>query len=304
MAGAARADVGPAAARGSLRAWIAAADPPLILVVVLQAAYGLGVAHQLHPLSPWRVAATIVLFVCDGAGRRLINDYEDHVRGLDSVQDVRPDRPLALGLDMRRVRAVGLATFVVAWVIAAVLAVTTNPWLLVLVAVSYGAYFAYAGGPRPLGHRGYGEALDFTITGTLVTLLVIWVNAGEVTGAAVVGALGPACLFAALMLHNNARDVDKDAAAGKVTLPQVVGLVPTKVLYALLLAGFSAVVVAQALLFDAPWLLLPLLTLPWTAALAARVLRAPRLGATMVSWAWLFLIMIADFALFTLGSWL
>jgi 1,4-dihydroxy-2-naphthoate octaprenyltransferase len=298
------AESGTVAGRPSSRAadWVKAAGPPLILVIVLQAGYGLAAAHHLGALSPTRVVLTLVLFVLDAIGRRLVNDYEDYVRGLDKPDRVRPDSSLALNLDMRQVRLVGMTSFGLAWLVAAYLAITTNPWILLLVAVSYIAYFAYAGGPRPLGHRGLGELLDFLITGTTVTLLVIWVNAGRVDLTAFVAALGPGFLFAALMLHNNARDVAKDSAAGKVTLPQLAGLGWTKLIYVTALTGFYTAVVVVAVRLGQPWYLLPLLTLPWILNLMWTVGRASELGETLVSWARLYFAMIANFALFTIGA--
>ncbi|HEV7652346.1 MAG TPA: prenyltransferase [Actinophytocola sp.] len=287
---------------GTVGAWVQAAGPPLILVIVLQAGYGLTIADRIAPLAPSRVALTLALFVLDAIGRRLINDYEDHRRGLDSVDTVRPDSSLALGLDMRRVRAAGMTCFGLAWVLAAYLALTIQPWILLLAVACYAAYFAYAGGPRPLGHRGLGELIDFVVTGTAVTLLVVLANVGRVDLTGFLGALGPGFLFCALMLHNNARDVPKDSAHGKTTLPKIIGLTPTKVLYAVGVTGFYTVVVVVAASWSAPWLLLPLLTAPWAAYVVVAVARATEFGESMISWARLYFVMIANFALFTVGG--
>lgn len=242
-----------------------------------------------------------------GAGARLrgagVNDYEDYVRGLDHPEGVRPQSSLALGLDMRRLRAVGLGCFAVAWVGLAVLAATTDLWLPLLIALCYVGYFGYAGGPRPLGHRAMGELLDFVVTGTAVTLILAWLNVGRADGTLLLAVLGPGFLFAALMLHNNARDTEKDRAALKTTLPQVVESVVPKTLYACCLLGFHLVVAAVAVRLDAPGFLLPLLTLPWATELVVSVARA-RIGPELISWAWLYYLMIADFVLFSIGAWL
>jgi 1,4-dihydroxy-2-naphthoate polyprenyltransferase len=286
-----------------VKAWIGAAGPPLILVIVLQAGYGIVVAGQVGDLSGVRVAATLVLFFFDAIGRRLINDYEDHRRGLDTVHNVRPDSTLAAGLDMRWVGRVGMASFAIAWVLAAVLALTIEPWILLLTVVCYAAYFLYAGGPRPLGHRGLGEVIDLTVTGFGVTVLVILANVGFLDLTAAIAALGPGFMFSALMLHNNARDVDKDAAVGKTTLPQLIGLTPTKVVYCLDIAAFYVVVGWFAARVGDAVLLLPLITLPWAVRMMVAVGRARRLGDTLVSWSGLYLLMIANFALFVIAAW-
>jgi 1,4-dihydroxy-2-naphthoate octaprenyltransferase len=205
---------------------------------------------------------------------------------------------------MRQVRLVGMTCFVLAWLLAIFLALTSTPWILVLVVICYAAYFAYAGGPKPLGHRGLGEVIDFFVTGVAVTLLVVLANVGRLDTDAVIGALGPGFLFCALMLHNNARDVHKDAAAGKTTLPQLIGLTPTKVLYVLLVCGFYVVDAVTAARLSGPWYLLPMLTLPWAIGTMWGVARARELGESMISWSRLYLVMLANFALFAVGAWL
>jgi 1,4-dihydroxy-2-naphthoate octaprenyltransferase len=270
-------------------------------VLVLQAAYGIAAAHHLGHLSALRVVLSLALFVPDGIGRRLINDYEDYARGLDKPDRVRPDSALARGLDMRRVRHIGLAAFAVAWVCVGYLAMTTNPWIMLLAFIAYVAYFSYAGGPRPLGHMGLGEVIDFVVTGTTVTLLVIWVNAGHLDLAACIVAAGPGFLFATLMLHNNARDLEKDRAAGKITLPHLISSRQTKTVYAMCVVGFYLTVIGFALLTESPGCLLPLLTAPWAGKLILTVTRS-QLGETLVSWSRVYYLMIADFALFTVGA--
>ncbi|MFE7189611.1 prenyltransferase [Kitasatospora sp. NPDC057541] len=289
--------------RPGARSWLVAAGPPLVLVIVLQGLYAVAVARQVHPLEPWRVALTLLVLVPDCVGRRYVNDYEDYVRGLDRTDRVRPESALAQGLDMRRLRMAGLGCFAVAWIGLAVLAATTSWWLPPLIALCYLAYFGYAGGPRPLGHRALGELLDFVVTGFGVTLILAWLNAGHVDATLLLAALGPGFLFAALMLHNNARDTEKDAAVGKTTLPHVVSPAVTKLLYGGCLAGFYLVVAAVAGRLHAAGVLLPLLTLPWAAALAVSVARS-RIGPSMISWAWLYYLMIADFVLFAIGAWI
>ncbi|GAA1989429.1 prenyltransferase [Kitasatospora viridis] len=297
----------PAAApghqRAGLRAWVVAAGPPLVLVIVLQGLYAVAAARHVHPLTDWRVLLTLLVLVPDCIGRRYVNDYEDYVRGLDRPDGVRPESALAQGLDMRRLRLAGLGCFALAWVGLAVLAAATNLWLLPAIALCYLGYFGYAGGPRPLGHRAMGELLDFVVTGTGVTLILTWLNAGRISADLVLASLGPGFLFAALMLHNNARDVEKDRAAGKTTLPHVVSAATTKILYAGCLAGFYAVDGLLVWRFDSPAMLLPLLTLPWAGALVWSFSRS-RIGPSLISWAWLYYLMIADFVLFSIGAWL
>lgn len=283
--------------------WFHAAGPPLILVLVLQGAFAVTAVRHQEAGAWWKVALTVVLFVGDGLGRRLVNDFEDHRRGVDRPDRVRPDSSMALGLDMRHVRRVGMAGFAVAWLCVLVLALASEPLLLVVIPLLYAGYFAYAGGRRPLGHRGFGEALDFVVTGTAVTLVVGRMNGATFDATLWCASLACGFLFMTLMLHNNARDLAKDREAGKTTLPHLIPPPAVKVLYVVGLAGCYGCLALAAQAQGAAGPLLPLLTLPWAGYLAVRVCRGP-LGTRMIDWSGLYLLMLAIFALFTLGGWL
>ena len=287
-------------ATSTIGQWVRAAGPPLVLVLALQGACAVAIAHHAARLSALTATLTMLYFVPDGVGRRLVNDYQDYRNGLDVRRNVRPDSALALGLDMRMVGRVGVAAAAVAAAIAIWVAIITEPWLLFLSPAFLAVYFLYAGGPKPLGYIALGEVMDLIFTGTAPTLLVVYVNARSVSAAAVVASIGVGLLFMALMLHNNARDIDKDRLAGKRTLPQVISPVAVKALYTACLAGYYLTILVFSLKTNLPWALLPLVTLPWSVPLTARIWRRD-LGEQMVSWKLLYYLLIANLGLFTLG---
>ena len=281
--------------------WIKAACPPLTLVLVLQGAYGVVIARHLAGLSVFTAALTIAFFVPDGIARRLINDYQDYAREIDKRSAPRPDSALALGLDMRAVWRVGVAAAALALGIAIWVGATTVPWLLPVLPVFGVIYFCYAGGPAPLGHRALGELLDFVVTGTATTLLVVVVNARSLDWPSVVACAGVGCLFAALMLHNNSRDVAADRLSGKRTLPQFIGAIGARCLYSALLAGYYASVAAYALSKHLGWQLLPFITLPWAVGLVIWFWRS-ELGHDLAWWPWLARLMMVNLSLFVIGA--
>jgi 1,4-dihydroxy-2-naphthoate octaprenyltransferase len=106
-------------------------------------------------------------------------------------------------------------------------------------------------------------------------------------------------LVTAILIVNNVRDADTDRAAGKRTLAVVLGRRGARIEYLVMLALAYAVPVVLWLAFDmAPWVLLPLLTLP----LAARHARAvwtvlgPRLNKTLAGTAQLAVLYALAFA--------
>jgi 1,4-dihydroxy-2-naphthoate octaprenyltransferase len=281
--------------------WLKAASPPMTLVLVLQGLYGVAIARHLGGLSVAVTALTILYFVPDGIARRLINDYQDYTNGLDRQSGARPGSALALGLDMRVVWRVAITATVLAASIAACVAVLSIPWLLLLAPILILIYFGYAGGPKPLGHYAVGELLDFLVTGTGTTLLVVVVNARTLDWPSIVACTGVGLLFGALMLHNNSRDVVKDRSAGKRTLPHVIGPGGAKLLYCVAIVGYYATVLGYSVGDGLRWSLLPLLSLPWGLWLVFRFCRS-ELGDHLIPWVWTFHLMIANLSLFILGA--
>lgn len=192
----------------------------MTVVILLQAAYALAIAQHVGSLSVPRALLTLGLFVPESIARRLINDYDDHRRGVDRVDNARPGSALALGLPMKQVRVAGLSCFAIAACGFAYLLYTTSPISLVIVPLVF-VTLLYSGGPSPLGYRALGEVVDFVLAGCLVVGSVVWVNVHSITLPVVLGAMAGGFLFAATMLHNNLADLTDDLRAGKRTVAHV-----------------------------------------------------------------------------------
>ncbi|MGW6317601.1 UbiA family prenyltransferase [Streptomyces sp. NPDC055099] len=287
---------------GRIRAWTSALGLQMTVVILLQAAYALALARYVGPLSTPRALLTLALFVPESIGRRLINDYDDHRRGVDRADNARPGSALALGLPMQQVRVAGLSCFAVATCGFIYLLYTTSPVSLVIVPLLF-VTLLYSGGPAPLGYRALGEVVDFVLAGCLVVGSVVWVNAHTLTWPVVLGALAGGFLFAATMLHNNLGDLTDDLRAGKRTVAHVLSRRTAKILYVSLLAAPYLCVVVMALEFGSLRCAAPVLSLPYAAYLAVAVARS-RFDATMPTWFHMPRLLAAFFALFVLATWL
>jgi 1,4-dihydroxy-2-naphthoate polyprenyltransferase len=301
--------VSPAAARvtaagmtRTARSWISAMGLSMTVVVLLQVAYSLAIAHHLGALSPARVLLTVALFIPESISRRLINDYDDYRRGVDRADNARPGSALALGLPMGRVRAAGLTCYVTAIALLAYLLYTTSPISVVIAPLAL-VTLAYTGGPSPLGHHGLGEVVDFVFTGCLVTGIVVWVNVHRMSPAVILGAMAAGFLFSATMFHNDLRDMTQDRQAGKRTLAHALPAGAAKACYAFLLAAPYLCVILIAWQFHSARYAAPLLSLPYAAYLATGVGRS-RLDRTMPSWSHMPRLLSAFFALFALAAWI
>ena len=249
-----------------------------------------------------RAAAALVVAVALQAGANYANDYSDGVRGTDA--DRRgPLRLTATGTaSPTAVRTAAAAAFAVAAAVGAALSLVVDPRLLLVGAAALAAGALYTGGPRPYGYHGLGEVAVLVFFGFVATAGSAYVQVERVPAEAWWGALAVGMLAVAILVANNLRDLDGDAAAGKRTLAVRLGPARTRALYAAAVATSFVAVIAVGV--RRPPALLGLLAAP--SALGPLLLvrhrrDAPSLVAALVGTARTQLILAAGLAA---GLWL
>lgn len=260
-----------------VRDWVAGARPrtlPASLAPVLA-----GSASAARPgfgwgqgLIWWRLAMALVVALALQVGVNYANDYSDGVRGTDDERRIGPRRLVGSGLaSPGSVRnAAGMAGLVASGAGLA-LAAAAGWELLIAGAACLAAGWFYSGGRRPYGYRGLGEVSVFIFFGLVAAVGSAYVHLEAITARSIWVGVGCGCLSCALLVANNLRDIEGDAAAAKRTLAVRVGAARTRLLYGVLvLGGFAALV---PLASGEPWALLGLAALPLAAAPLLRVLR-------------------------------
>ncbi len=166
------------------------------------------------------------------------NDLFDAQRGVDGEQRLGPLRGLHLGQVTPAELKLGLlAVLAVAVVSGFVLAALASWWLLLLGLASILAALAYSGGPYPLASHALGEVTVLVFFGWLAVMGSYFIHTQSLTLNSFVYANLTGLLSAAIMLVNNLRDRETDAAAGKNTLAVYLGDRGSRHLYRLLLLG-------------------------------------------------------------------
>ena len=101
---------------------------------------------------------------------------------------------------------------------------TIGGWVLVgLGALAILAALAYTGGPFPYGYRALGEVFVFVFFGLVAVVGTAYLQALRLDPVFLAAAIPPGLLITAILVVNNLRDIDTDAAAGKRTLAVVIG---------------------------------------------------------------------------------
>ena len=261
---------------GGLRVWVLAARPRTLWAAVAPVLVGTGFASGHDAFRAGPAAAALVGAVLIQIATNLANDYYDFVRGGDTEARVGPVRVTQAGLVApERVRRAMWLTLGAALLVGVYL-VWVGGWPIVWIGLaSLACAVLYTGGPFPLAYHGLGDVFVFVffgliaVAGTAYVQMLSWPPDVWLAGA------GVGALNTAILVVNNLRDLETDAAAGKRTLAVRLGPDGTRAEYLLLLVVAFAAPLAGHLLAGWPvWVLLTWLAVPLCARPLRRVLRA------------------------------
>jgi len=264
-----------------------AARPQTLPAGAAPVVVGTGVAVGRGEFAPLPALAALVGALLLQVGTNFANDYYDAVRGADTDDREGFTRVTAGGLiEPAQVKRAMYATFALAILLGTYLVWVGGPAIVVVGLTSVAAGIAYTGGPAPYGYRGLGDLFVFVYFGLVAVTGTHYVQAAAavpgvpalsaptelVPLAAVVAALPAAGLSTCILVVNNIRDRETDAAAGKRTLAVLLGYAGSRVEFLLLLGMAYVVPVVFAATGYGLAVLLPLATLPLAVSLSRTVL--------------------------------
>jgi len=228
--------------------WVAGARLQTLSLAIAPVALGTAAAYVLPHTDDagggWHwLRALLCLAVAVGLqiGVNFANDYSDGVRGTDKFR-VGPKRLTASGAARpRTVLIVALVFFGLAALAGLVIVFRTQHWWLIAVgAVAILAAWFYTGGKRPYGYYGLGEVFVFLFFGLVATAGTTFVLAGTVTIEAWLGGVAAGLFACAVLMVNNIRDREQDKLSGKRTLAVLIGDLPARIVFGVLvLAPFG-----------------------------------------------------------------
>jgi len=228
-------------ARGAARVWWSAVRPATLAASVAPVLIGTAIAVHDGGASWAAGLAALVVALGMQLGVNFANDYSDFVRGADATR-VGPLRAASSGVvSPKHVRWAAFAAFGVAALTGLALSIAVDWRLLIVGAACLLAGWLYTGGPRPYGYLGMGEVFVFVFFGLVATIGTVYVEAGRVTALSVLLGCGAGFLATAILVLNNLRDIETDAAVGKRTLATRIGRRGTRVLLLVLVCAAFAV---------------------------------------------------------------
>ena len=261
-----------------MNVWIEASRPKTLPAAVVPVAVGTAVAVALDVTLAWdRAALALVVALSLQVAVNYANDLFDGLAGIDTEERIGPRRVVAAGLVTPPAMKVALVVALgVAGAAGLALALLVTPWLPVVGVAAIVATLGYSGGARPYASRALGELSVFVFFGVVATVGSAFVQTESFDALAFAASVPVGLLAVGLLMINNVRDVDTDAATGKHTLAVRLGARTYGHAFGGLLLVAFVTLVPVALLAGTPWPLLPLIALPLVAVVARRSREAAR----------------------------
>ena len=167
----------------------------------------------------WVPAVLCLLFaLLAQVASNMANDYFDYVKGSDKAGRVGPRRAVSSG-DITP-RAMLMGTFCVLGVACAVGLglVFFAGWQLIPIGVIIALFaLAYTAGPYPLAYHGLGDVTVFLFFGLVAVNMTYYVQALQFDADVFLLSIAMGLLSINILLVNNYRDMEEDAAANKRT---------------------------------------------------------------------------------------
>jgi 1,4-dihydroxy-2-naphthoate octaprenyltransferase len=198
--------------------WIDAARPKTLGATIAPVTIGAALAYQAgHFEIVWTVVA-LLSALCIQIGTNFCNDYCDYKKGADA-QRVGPVRATQAGLvTPTQMKRATQAIFLVAILLGVLLVWRGGAPILVIgvLSVLFGAL--YTAGPYPLAYIGLGDLFVLVFFGPVAVAGTYYVNALEWSRHSLLFGFVPGLISVAILVVNNLRDYQSDAAANKRTL--------------------------------------------------------------------------------------
>ena len=233
-----------------LKTLIKLIDPKTLIASVIPVVYGSVYAwYRYDALDYALVFWLLVSMILIQSSTNLINDYSDFMSGADLDDVLIDEKALTNGETTSKRVAItaaflGLISLVIGFYIA-----HQSSYGILWVGLSGGLIaMCYSMGPYPISHMPIGEVVSGLTMGLGITSTVIYVQSGILSMETILVALPTVLFIGCIMLSNNMSDVDQDRASGRRTLPIVIGVRQSELLW-----GFSVLMIlALAVLF---WLM-------------------------------------------------
>lgn len=237
-----------------LAIWIEATRPYSFTASVTPVLIGSVLAGADGPFSIGRFLLALIGSLFLQIGTNMINDYYDHLSGVDTLESKSGSQVIQRGLlSPGEMYWGGIATFGIGSVCGLLLVAICGWPILVLGIASVLAGYFYTANPLPLAYKALGEATVFVFMGPVIVVGAYYVQREVFALTPFLISLPVGCLVASILHANNIRDLNFDAEHGKQTLATMIGRQAANWELAGLVYGAYVITAVLILLGYAPW---------------------------------------------------
>ncbi|MCM1519837.1 MAG: 1,4-dihydroxy-2-naphthoate octaprenyltransferase [Lachnoclostridium sp.] len=236
----------------TIKAWIEAMRLRTLPVSVAGVLFAIGITVTGGTFAWPQAILCMVFAVLAQISSNFANEYYDFRDGLDRPGREGPRRGVTEGdISPRAMLYASLLTLAVACLLGLYLVDRYGYWWMYAVGVATAlGVVAYSAGPWPLSRMGLGEVAVVIFFGVVPVNLTCLLMQPSITAGVVWSSVGVGLMGANVLIVNNYRDADDDAAVGKKTLAVRLGKKAMPGLY--LVNGLLALVLTFS-----RWLYLP-----------------------------------------------
>ncbi len=270
---------------GTLQIWYLAARPKTLPAAVAPIVVGTGVAIHEDGLVRWIALLVLITALLLQIAANFANDAIDAKKGGDTADRTGPTRITAAGyVTYRQVMTATVITLVLAMITGLPLIIHGGWPFVALGIAALICAVAYTGGPFPISYLGLGEVFVFLFFGLIAVTGTAYLQTGHLTALSLAASVPPGAMIVGILIVNNYRDREQDAAIGKHTVAVRIGARNTRIEYFVMLA-ITAVspFVFWAVGWVNAWALLTVLAWPmlWQLVVQVRTLHGPALNRTL-----------------------
>lgn len=177
----------------------------------------------------------LIALILVQSSANMFNDFSDFNRNADTEKK-GDEKALVNGeITPTGVLRLIFIYMAVAFCIALFLAFSTNLMIMIPIAIGGLIIFLYSSGPFPICYTPFGELIAGLTMGTLATVTIIYLQSGLLNFTTVLVTIPTTCFISMLLLSNNIGDWVEDAEVGRKTLPIVLGIQKSEMIWASLL---------------------------------------------------------------------
>ncbi|MCB9060808.1 MAG: 1,4-dihydroxy-2-naphthoate octaprenyltransferase [Halobacteriovoraceae bacterium] len=168
------------------------------------------------------ISTTFLIFICAlllQVASNLVNDYFDHINGVDNEERLGPTRVTNQGLlSIREIRWAIIIVYTIAFISGIQLMAIGGIPIIIIGLTSMFLAYIYTAGPYPLSHYALGEIIALLTFGPMAVWGTYYLHTGENSLLPLWYGLGPGLISWSLMAVNNLRDRQSDQKTNKKTL--------------------------------------------------------------------------------------